>query len=66
MLQVGKQSDTKSALKFFFNLFLVRNTEKSEKWYHSQISKRHSNSYINFKEEMTVHHSGSGNFLWQD
>lgn len=53
-------------LLIFLNLFIVRNTEKSEKQYHSQISKRGSNFYINLKEEITVHHSGSGNFLWQD
>lgn len=45
MLQVGKQNDTNSALKFFFNLFLVRHTEKSEKQYHSQMSKRDNSSY---------------------
>lgn len=53
-------------LLIFFNLFIVRNTEKSEKQYHSQISKRGSNFYINLKEEITVHRSGSGNFPWQD
>lgn len=64
MTQVGKQNDTDSALTYFLKIFMVRNTEKkSEKQYHSQRSKRDSNCYINFTEEIPVHSSRSGKSL---
>lgn len=35
--------------------------KKKETQNSSQMSKRDSNSYINFKEEITIHHNGSRN-----